>query len=337
MLSGLFLDPVIATAAFLEQDATTQGTWIGTYGNVGYDVINSSASLPSYATVTPSGQSSDTWTSSTTDVRALQTAGGSSRIAACWYSPTSFTVDVNLTDGQAHGLELYFLDWDSTARAEQVQLSNAATGTVLSTQAVASFHSGIYLDYNVSGNILITITRTGGANAVLSGLFIDPASTATFVKQDATTQGTWIGTYGTVGYDLINSSASLPSYATVTPSGQSSDTWTSSTTDVRALQTAGGSSRIAACWYSSTSFTVDVDLTDGQAHGLELYFLDWDSTARAEQVQLSDAATGTVLSTQAVASFHSGIYLDYTVSGNILITITRTGGANAVLSGLFID
>ena len=211
---------------------------------------------------------------------------------------------------------------------------------MLNTQSISSFHNGIYLDYTVSGNILITITRTGGANAVLSGLFLDPAgrgATATFVKPDATTQGTWIGAYGAQGDDVIASSASLPSYATVTPSGQKTYTWAASTTDVRALQTAGGTGRIAACWYSAGSFTVGLNLTDGAQHDLELYFLDWDSTTRAESVQISDAATGAVLSTQAISSFHNGIYLDYAVSGHILITITRTAGVNAVLSGLFLD
>jgi hypothetical protein len=33
----------------------------------------------------------------------------------------------------------------------------------------------VYLDYAVSGNVVITITRQGGVNAVLSGLFLDHA------------------------------------------------------------------------------------------------------------------------------------------------------------------
>ncbi len=342
VLNGLFLNsPPGPTATLLEQDTTTQGTWIHTYGAQGYDVIGSSSSvsIPSYATVAPSGQSGWTWASSTTDTRALQVAGGASRIAAAWYATTSFTVDVDLTDGQQHDLELYFLDWDKQGRSEQVQITNAATGAVLSTQTVSSFQSGIYLDYAISGNVLITITKEAGTNAVLNGLFLDspPGPSATFLKQDTTTQGTWIGTYGAQGYDVINDAASLPSYATVTPSGQLSYTWASSTTDRRALQVPGGSGRIAATWFSTTSFTVDVDLTDGQTHDLELYFLDWDKQGRSEQVQITNAATGAVLSTQTVSSFQSGIYLDYTISGNVLITITREAGTNAVLSGLFLD
>ena len=164
------------TAMFVKVDMTTQGTWKGVYGADGYNIIGNAASVPHYATVTPARQASYTWAASSTDPRALQKASRSGRIAACWYSASSFTVNVNLTDGQTHDLELYFLDWDSTARGEMVQISNASTGAVLDTETVASFHSGVYLDYAVSGNVNITFTRQAGANAVLSGLFFDPPS-----------------------------------------------------------------------------------------------------------------------------------------------------------------
>src|SRR5262249_7919670 len=135
----------------------------------------------------------------------------------------------------------------------------------------------------------------------------ETSTAATLMSSDTATQGTWIGTYGAQGYDVIGKPAGLPSYAAVTPSGAATSTWAASTTDVRALQAPGGASRIAATWYSGSSFTVDVNLSDGQAHKLELYFLDWDSTSRAETVQVSDAATKAVLSTRSISSFHNGL------------------------------
>ena len=317
---------------FLEKDATTQGNWIGTYGAQGYDIVSGPTSLPANDTVTPSGQSTYTWTKTSTDPRALQVPGSSNRVAAVWYSATSFTVDVNLADGQAHDLELYFDDWDNKGRGEQVQISDAGTGTVLDTETISSFSGGVYLDWKVSGNLVITITRTAGTNAVLNGLFLDPtsspppAATATFLEQDATTQGSWVDTYGAQGYDIVSGPTSLPASDTVTPSGQSTYTWTTTSTDPRALQVPGSSNRVAAVWYSATSFTVDVNLADGQAHDLELYFDDWDNKGRGEQVQISDAGTGTVLDTETISSFSGGVYLDWKVSGNLVITITRTAG-----------
>jgi hypothetical protein len=205
------------------------------------------------------------------------------------------------------------------------------------------------LNYAISGNVLITITKEAGANAVLSGLFFDPtaagAASATFLEQDTTTQGNWIGVYGTDGYDIVANPSTtnpndLPAGVTVTPAGESSYTWTSPnpTGAKQALEVPpSGTTRIAACWYSATSFTVDVNVASG-SYNLELYFLDYNgSNERSEQIQFREGSTGAVLSTQTVSSFSNGAYMDYTISGNVLITITKETGANAVLSGLFFD
>ena len=173
----------LATATFLKADTTTTGSWMGTYGAQGYDIVSGPVKLPAGDTVTPSNQSTYTWSTTSTDPRALQLPGSSNRVAAVWYSATSFTVDVNLGDGQTHDLELYFLDWDTSLRSEKVQLSDAASGTVLDTESIASFHGGEYLDWKVAGHLRITITHVAGTSAVLSGLFLNPvqiSSAATF-------------------------------------------------------------------------------------------------------------------------------------------------------------
>ncbi len=349
VLNGVFLDstsapPPTATASFLKQDATTQGSWAGSYGKQGYDIVSGPTSLPTGDTVTPSGQATYAWTTTSADTRALQVPGSSNRVAAVWFSATAFTVDVNLADGLTHNLELYFIDWDNQGRGEQVQISDVGTGKVLDTETISSFTSGVYLDWRVAGNLAIKITRLAGANAVLDGVFLDstaspppPAATASFLKQDATTQGSWASTYGMQGYDIVSGPTSLPASDTVTPSGQATYTWTTTSSDTRALQVPGSSNRVAAVWYSSTAFTVDVNLADGLAHNLELYFADWDNKGRGEQVQISDAGTGKVLDTETISSFTNGLYLDWKVSGNLVITITRQAGANAVLNGVFLD
>jgi hypothetical protein len=257
--------PGSGTAVFLGTDTTTQGTWIGTYGSDGYNVVGtttSNPSYPAYATVSASGYSTYTWSPNpTTDTRGLQIPpnGSAGRIASVWYSATSFTIDVNLTDGQAHQLALYAADWDTTGRGETIQITDASSGAVLDTETLSSFHGGAYEMWDVSGHITITITRTSGLNAVLNGLFLDPARptptptpTATFRGTDTTTQGTWIGTYGSDGYNVVGtttSNPSYPAYATVSASGYSTYTWSPNpTTDTRGLQIPpnGSAGRIAS-------------------------------------------------------------------------------------------
>ena len=194
-----------ASATLVNRDTTTQGNWIGTYGSQGHDVVGAGTNLSASATVTVTGAATTTWAASTTDPRGLEETGGASgRVAAAWSSTTSFTINLSLTDGTAHDIALYAVDWDNQGRSEQIQITNAATGAVLDTETVSSFSGGVYLDWRVSGNVVITVTCLAGPSAVLSGLFLDaPPITAIPVNRDTTTQGNWIGTYGTQGYDII--------------------------------------------------------------------------------------------------------------------------------------
>ena len=93
--------------------------------------------------------------------------------------------------------------------------------------------------------------------------------------------------------------------------------------------------RIAACDFSSTSFTLNLDLTDGLSHRVALYLLDWDQLSRSEKVQITDALTGNVLDTRSVSNFANGQWLAWNLTGDVKITITNTGPYNAVASGIF--
>ena len=332
------------SATFFGKDTTTQGNWKGVYGANGYNVLNHAINYPNYATATASGKLNYTWASSTSNVRALQKpASATDRFAGCWYSASNFTVNLNLTDGLVHRVALYCVDWDTTARAETIEILDASNNAVLSSQSVSSFNGGQYLIWDLKGHLLIRLIRTGSFNAVLSGLFFDTPSpptpaTATFVRKDTTTQGNWSGVYAADGYHIINNAANYPSYATASANGKTDYTWANSSSNVRALYKAGSTTdRIAACWYSSSSFTVDMNLNDGLSHRVALYCVDWDTSVRAAQIDIVDAFNNSVLSSQSVSSFNGGQYLIWDLKGHVIIRLTRTGSYNAVLSGLFFD
>jgi sugar lactone lactonase YvrE len=321
-------------------DATTQGTWTGKYGGDGYLIANDATKPPAYATISLTGDSTYTWAASTTDVRALQTASGATtRIASTYYSGSSFTINVNLTDGNAHRLALYLLDWDSTSRAETISIVDANSNTVLDTEKYSFLENGKYAVWNITGHVLIQVTKTGGSNAVVSGIFFDPPQTgfATFVGSDSTTQGTWTNKYGSKGDIIANDANNPPSYAIVSFTGDSTYTWAASTTDPRALQTSSGATtRIASTYYSPTSFTINLNLTDGNTHKISLYLLDWDSDSRFDTFSILDA-NGYPITSIGISGFHTGAYMEWNIQGHVLIQVTKSGGANAVVSGIFFD
>jgi hypothetical protein len=104
-------------------------------------------------------------------VRALKAPDGGTGSASAWYNNPSFYFNVTVSGG-THQIGLYLLDWDGqNTRTQTIQVTDANSGAVLDTETVSSFANGIYLLWNVTGSVRVTLTRTGGPNAVASALF----------------------------------------------------------------------------------------------------------------------------------------------------------------------
>jgi hypothetical protein len=181
-------EPLATVATFLGIDKYTQGNWAGTYGIDGFSIATGSPRNPAYATTRLAGASTAVWGAPAWEVRALENFSGAvavaswtplerllsarGRLGSAWYSPSAFELDVNLHDGTTHQVALYCVDWDSAgARAETIDVLDAATGTVLDARTISSFASGHYLVWNLRGHVKLRVTRTAGPSAVASGLF----------------------------------------------------------------------------------------------------------------------------------------------------------------------
>ena len=346
VVSGLFFDPATppaATAGFLGTDSATQGNWKGVYGADAASIVGDASSTPAYGTLTPSGQATYIWDGSPTDAPSLQRVSAG-RIAATWYADQSETLDLNLTDGAAHKVSLYALDYDRVGRSERVDVLDAATGAVLDTRIVANFAGGQYLSWKLSGHVVLRLTNLGPKNAVVSGIFFDaptapaaPTASAAFVGLDAATQGNWKGVYGADGQSIQADATTVPAYAALAPITASTYTWDASPTATPALQRQAGTGRVAATWYDATGYTIDLNLTDGAAHKVSLYALDYDRIGRSERIDVVDAGTGTVLDSRTLSNFGNGQYASWKLTGHVLLRVTNLAGRNAVLSGIFFD
>ena len=100
-------------------------------------------------------------------------------MASLWFNAPSFTMDVNLNDGNTHQVALYALDWDNYegGRAEQIQVKDASTSNVLDTRNATGFQNGQYVVWNINGHVKIVVTTTNpNANAVISGIFFESST-----------------------------------------------------------------------------------------------------------------------------------------------------------------
>lgn len=188
-------------AKFVKVDSTTSGNWGNVYGKDGFVLFNYNAigndkkSLPSYvSSVTyPSAgfahPNSIIWTAGTSDKRALSKnkSNTGSRNAACFYSrdpqPT-FTFNVSVKGTKEYKIALYFVDWDDKKRSIAVEMLDATTlNLVAPVQIVKSFYGGKYLIFSYNKSAIFRIDQVRGDNAVLSGIFFDPALTGVLNKE----------------------------------------------------------------------------------------------------------------------------------------------------------
>lgn len=237
-------------------------------------------------------------------------------------APASITVSADAADDVGVQQVEFFANGSSigtdTTSPYSINWSNVGAGSYSVTATVTDI-LGLTTD---SAPVQVTVINGGGTSAQ-------------FLWTDTTVGGNWIGVYGSDGYNVINDSMSLPAYAQVTQSGGSSFTWSTTTTETRALQRGSGTGRIAAAWFNNNFFDITLNLTDGQAHDVAIYALDWDSFTRAQRFDVYDANTNTLLATQTISGFRNGVYTVWRLSGNVRIRVTRTAGNNAVVNGLF--
>jgi hypothetical protein len=317
-----------------------QGNWVGAKGVAGYDLAAWGGPtdvdfMPDATTALVKG-SRYTWAAHTTDARALEGLNGSTRTASTYYDPSQLQIQMHFSSAYAGNLQLYAVDWDSTTRRETI----AAGGQTATLSG--SFSQGAWISFPINvaaGTTLpITVTRTAGANAVLSGIFLGDAGTPP-VPVSSAPQGNWVGAYGSSGYALAgwggsSDLMSLPG-ATLTVERGSRYQWAPVTTDVRALESPEKTTRIAATYYNASQIQVKLSFAAAYSGNLELYAVDWDSTARREAITVNGQTA--VLS----SSFHEGAWASFPISvaagGTVTITVARTAGANAVLSGIFLE
>jgi fibronectin type 3 domain-containing protein len=276
-------------------------------------------------------------------VTAVNASGESARSAEASAIPLPAAPAVPTGLTATAGNTTVSLSWSAGAGATTYNVKRATVSggpytTVASVPGTNYTNTG--LTNGTTYYYVVSAINAGGESANSAQASATPQATAsnaaTFVVLDAATRGNWKGVYGADGYSIaqLSGGTSLPAYASLSVSGNYNYTWSASTTDARALQKPAASDRIASCWYGST-FIVDVNLTDGQAHNVAFYVLDWDTNARMQRIDVLDAATDVALNTQTVSSFNGGKYLVWSIKGHVKLRFTRTAGANTVLSGVF--
>ena len=424
------------TPGALTYSQAPQGSWVGNYGADGYALLgwtgsSDIVSLPQSSLVLDQGNRFQ-WVSATTAARALQSPDATTRNAACWYDANQLRLHLTFTTAYSGTLHLYAMDWDTTDRRETITVNDGSGPRTanLSTDFSQGAWVGAAVNVVAGGTVSVTVTRTAGLNAVLSGILLGgglpppaaptgltaspldatdislgwtassgaasykvqrsadgstgwaqvgtstgtaftdselSASTTYFYRvlasnsvgdsapsnvASATTpgaltysqapQGSWVGTYGADGYDLLGWTgsgdlASLPRCSLVTDQGTRFQ-WVSSTNAVQALESPDTTTRLAATIYDPNQIRLHLSFPAAYSGTLHLYVLDWEGAGRRESISVNDGSG--VRSANISTDFSQGAWVNVPINvaagGSVTITVTRVAGPNAVLSGIFL-
>ena len=264
------------------------------------------------------------------------------REATTLYDGNQIVVQLHFANGYTGNLHLYAVDFTNNHRAETITVGGQ------SVDLSSNFSQGAWVSYPLDvaagGSVTITVTNDGPLNAVLSGLFLgegNPFSSGG-PPPPVNPHGSWVGTYGSQGYDLFawndtSSSgdlAQLPSGVTVNVVQASRYQWAVGVSDVRALESPDKSTREATTLYDPNQIELQVHFTNAYDGVLHLYAVDYPGQGRMETITVAGQST-------TLSSFYGGAWVAVPVSvsagGMVTIDVTNNGPWNAVLSGLFFD
>jgi hypothetical protein len=339
VLSGIFLGeagappgPTVASAP--------QGAWVNAVGSAGYDLAgwDGSTGDASYfpnASLSVLQGTRFQWAAGNSDPRALSDPTGVVHNAGAYYDPNQIRLQLTFKEAYKGNLHLYAVDWDKQTRREIITVNGQSV-------APGEFYEGAWVSFPIEvaagGTVTITVDRTFGPNAVLSGIFLSDAGAAPSPAVSSAPQGAWVGAHGVAGYDLLafNGSSDLASLPGATASVVQGTRyqWATGTTDVRALQNPEKTTRVAAALYDPNQIKMQLSFTAAYSGNLELYAVDWDSTARRETITVNGQTA--VLS----SSFNTGAWVSFPIvvaaGGTVTVTVDHLAGNNAVLSGIFL-
>lgn len=162
---------------------------------------------------------------------------------------------------------------------------------------------------------------------------------AKLVKIDETTQGNYIGVYGTKGAYIPNDSKIDPTYATLKVGTPALYTWATNC-DVRCLVNGAKSGTIASTAYSNLApFTMDLDIIDGAKHEVSIYYLDYDNNSRVASLRVLDAVTGNpLLEPLTIDKFKNGKHVVLSLKGHVTLEFTGiSGGTPNVISAIMFN
>ncbi len=154
-------------------------------------------------------------------------------------------------------------------------------------------------------------------------------------NEDTFFGGNWSKKYGTKGYMIVGDKNNITCdndikyidcyYVAIIRNGG----------DERALKRVDTDGRVVSYLLNSKQFRVEV-CTKSEIK-ITLYIVDYDRLGRSESILVHEKDSGNLLINYKVSEFEEGKYISFVVKKDVVITVKKICGPDAVLSGVFFD
>ncbi len=355
VLNGFFVDAAptsTQTLNFHGEDRTTGGNWKTAYDADGAYLIGYTDKLSGTATVTATNADPFTLASSTTRKGSLLFEGQTRKGVAAWVgSTTTGEIGLDFADDAKHQITVYAADLNKKKRVQRFEVLDS-TGNVIDSREVSNFAGGVYLTWEVAGDVTIRFTKIAGPDAIVNAVFVDePANTTGhYVGRNTTTNGKWGRVFGNDSAYIVGDRD-----ATVVPNREFIFPQTGGTLNVisESSRLPGaveryvmGSSmkRLAAQLESRDTITVTLDLTasgnlsGSQTQRVSFYAADFQKKNYSQRIEILNANGELIAHTDMVA-FNNGQYATFDLSGVVTVKIINLSDNSdrAVLSAIYFD
>jgi len=232
------------------------------------------------------------------------------------------------------------LSWTASSGASSYKVQRSADGSTgwaqVGTSTTTSFtDSGLIPSTTYFYRVLAS---NGPGNSAPSN--VASATTSAGLSYSQSPQGSWVGAYGVDGYALMDWNGSgdlisLPQSSLVLDQGNRY-LWSNATTAIQALQSPDTTTRHAACFYDADQIRLHFTFSSAYSGSIHIYALDWDTVSRRETITVNDGSGPKTAN--ITTDFSQGAWVNVPINvaagGTLTVTVTRTAGLNAVLSGI---
>ena len=232
------------------------------------------------------------------------------------------------------------LSWTASSGATSYKIQRSPDGSTAWTQ-VGTSSTTTFTDSGLipSTTYFYRVLASNGTG-ISAPSNVASATTSAGLSYSQSPQGSWVGVYGADGYALLGWNGgdlvSMPKCSLVVDQG-SRYVW-NNVTGVQALQSPDTSTREAATIYDANQVRIHLTFSTAYTGTIHLYALDGDGLGRRETITVDDGSGPQTAN--LTTDFSQGAWVNVPINvaagRTVTVTVTRTAGLNAVLSGVFL-